>query len=332
MEQKPTLYTAFKPTGRLTIGNYIGAVNNFKKYVNDYSSIICVADLHALTMNLPKEELLNNTYHIFAFYLALGINPEETLFYVQSQVKQHAELAWVLNNFIGFGEASRMTQFKDHLAKNKAVNVGLFSYPVLMAADILLYNASIVPVGVDQKQHVELTRNIAQKFNSRYGETFILPEPIIEAVGAKIGGLQEPSKKMSKSDEGDNGVIYIEDSPEQVINKVKRAVTDSDNNISYDPENKPGVSNLLVIYSKLKNISINEAVSHFEGKNYGALKLEVANTINQTLAPIKEKYNYYINNKPLLNELMAKGAKRVEALAEKTLKEVYEKLGLVPRI
>lgn len=332
MEQKPTLYTAFKPTGRLTLGNYIGAVSNFKKYLNDYSSIICVADLHALTVNLPKEELLNNTYHIFAFYLALGIDPEKTLFYVQSQVKQHAELAWVLSNFIGFGETGRMTQFKDHLAKNKFVNVGLFTYPVLMAADILLYNTAIVPVGIDQKQHVELARNIAQKFNSRYGETFLLPEPMIEVVGAKIGGLQEPSKKMSKTDKGDNGVIYMEDSPEEVVNKVKRAVTDSDNLIAYDPEKKPGVSNLLVIYSKLKDISIEYSVKHFEGKNYGTLKAEVASAINETLAPIKERYEFYINNKPLLNELMAKGAKRAEQLAESKLKEVYEQIGLVPRI
>ncbi len=329
---KKVLYTAIKPTGRITLGNYIGAVNNLKNYISDYNSIIAVANLHALTMNLDKEQLLSNTKHIFAFYLALGFDLNNTTFYLQSDVSEHAELSWVLSNFTGFGEASRMTQFKDYQAKNKAINAGLFTYPILMAADILLFNANIVPVGADQKQHVELTRNIAERFNNKFKNIFVVPEPMIAKDGAKIGGLLEPDKKMSKTDEGDNGVIFFEDSPEEVIKKVRRAVTDSENNIAYNPQTKPGVSNLLQIYATLKNITTSEAEKFFEGKNYGTLKQVVAETINETFAPIKKRYEEIINNEEFLLEQMKIGAQKAKKLAQKQMKKVYEAVGVPQNI
>lgn len=329
---KKTLYTAIKPTGRITLGNIIGVGNSLKQMQEDYNSIICVADLHALTINMPKEELNSNSYSIFAFYLSLGLDPDKCLLYMQSQVPQHAEMSWVLNNFTQFGEASRMTQFKDYQAKSKNINCGLFCYPILMAGDILLYDAEIVPVGIDQKQHVELARNIAIRFNNKVGETFAIPEPQLNKVGFKITGLNDPTKKMSKSVNGDTGTIFLEDSDETIIKKIKKAVTDSDNFVKYDVENKPGVSNLLTIYACLKNISIESAEEHFKNANYGTLKSEVANCVIEFISPLRAKYLELLNNKEYLFEVMKKGAEKARKLAENKLKDVYEKLGLVDRI
>lgn len=327
--EKKTLYTAIKPTGILTLGGYLGVAQSLKDMVDNYNAYICVADLHALTINPNPEELRELSYKLVAFYLALGLDTDKCTMYLQSQVHEHAEISWVLNNFTMYGEATRMTQFKDYQAKCKEVNMGILDYPVLMSGDILLYDTDIVPVGHDQKQHVELCRNIAIRFNHRMGETFKIPEPVIRKSGAKICGLQEPTKKMSKSERGDTGTIFIEDTEDEIRKKVKRAVTDSENLIKFDPENKPGVSNLLTIYACLKGIDVLEAEKYFEGKNYGALKTEVADVIVETLKPIQDKYYEYYNNKEYLNEVLKKGKEKAQAKARQKLTEVYEKLGLI---
>lgn len=327
--EKKTLYTAIKPTGIITLGGFIGVGQSLQSMCEEYNSYICVADLHALTINPNPQELRENSYKLIAFYLALGLDPDKCTLYLQSQVHEHAEMSWVLNNFTMFGEASRMTQFKDYQAKMKELNVGIFTYPVLMAGDILLYDTEIVPVGLDQKQHVELCRDIATRFNHKMGETFLIPEPVLRKEGFKICGLQSPTKKMSKSDRADTGAIFLEDSPEDIMKKVKRAVTDSDNFVKYDVENKPGVSNLLTIYACMEKITIEEAEKHFENANYGTLKTEVANSIINGLKPVQDKYFAYLNDKEYLNTILEKGRKKASAKAQETLKIVYEKLGLI---
>lgn len=327
--EKKNLYTAIKPTGIITLGGFIGVGQSLNSMCEEYNSYICVADLHALTINPNPEELRQNSYKLIAFYLALGLDPDKCTLYLQSQVHEHAELAWVLNNFTMFGEASRMTQFKDYQAKMKEVNVGIFDYPVLMAGDILLYDTEIVPVGIDQKQHVELCRNIATRFNHKMGETFLIPEPVIRKEGYKICGLQEPTKKMSKSDRNDTGSIFLEDTPEIIMKKVKRAVTDSDNFVKYDPENKPGVSNLLTIYACLKGITTSEAEEYFKDSNYGTLKTEVANTIIEALKPVQEKYFNYLNNLDHLDEILENGRIKASKKASEKLAQIYNKLGLI---
>ena len=327
--EKKTLYTAIKPTGVLTLGGYIGVAQTLKELSEQYNSYICIADLHALTINPNPQELTDNTYKLVAFYLALGLDPEKCTLYLQSQVDAHSKISWVLNNFTMFGEASRMTQFKDYQAKAKDTNVGIFDYPVLMAGDILLYDTDIVPVGIDQKQHVELARNIAIRFNHKMGDTFIVPDVMIRKTGFKICGLQEPTKKMSKSEKGDTGSIFIEDTPEEITKKIKRAVTDSEGKVYFDPENKPGVSNLLTIYSALKGVTIEEAVEHFAECNYGTLKGEVATAIIDTLKPVQDKYFEYLNNKEYLDSVLAIGRAKAEKKANEKMKEVYSKLGLV---
>jgi len=327
--EKKTLYTAIKPTGVLTLGGYIGVAQNLKSMCEDYNSYICVADLHALTINPDPQELRENSYKLIAFYLALGLDPDKCTLYLQSQVREHAEINWVLSNYTMYGEATRMTQFKDYQAKSKEVNMGILNYPILMAGDILLYDTDIVPIGIDQKQHVELCRNIAIRFNHKMGETFKVPDVVIRKTGAKIHGLQDPTKKMSKSDRSDTGSIFIEDSEEEIRKKVKRAVTDSENIIRYDFENKPGVSNLLSIYACLRNIEIEEAEKHFKDANYGTLKTEVADVIVETLKPVQEKYYEYLNNKSFLDEILLKGKQKAETKAKETVDRVYSKLGLV---
>lgn len=322
------LYSATKPTGKLTLGNYLGAIKNWKEMQNNYNSIFAVADLHALTINIDSKELNDNIYTQFATFIAAGLDPDKSIIYCQSHVKEHAELAWIMNCLTYFGEASRMTQFKDHKAKDKVVSVGLFAYPMLMAGDILLYNTQVVPVGVDQMQHVEICRDIALRFNSRYGETFVIPRGIIPKVGAKIMGLQNPLKKMAKSEDNDNNVIYIEDDDDTIRKKFKRAVTDSLNRIKYCDE-QPGVSNLLTIYSSINKISITDAEKYFEGKNYGALKTEVAECVIREISPIRERLQELKNNKPKIEELMKKGAEKASKIARETLNKVYAKIGLV---
>lgn len=327
--EKKTLYTAIKPTGVLTLGGFIGVAQNLKSMCEDYNSYICVADLHALTINPNPEELRDNSYKLIAFYLALGLDPDKCTLYLQSQVKEHAEINWILSNYTMYGEATRMTQFKDYQAKSKEVNMGILNYPILMSGDILLYDTDIVPVGIDQKQHVELCRNIAIRFNHKMGETFVVPDVLIRKNGAKIHGLQDPTKKMSKSEKGDTGSIFIEDTPDEIRKKVKRAVTDSENTIAYDFENKPGVSNLLSIYSCLKKIEVEEAVAHFQGANYGSLKSEVAEAIIEALEPVQDKYYKYLEDKKYLDQILLKGKQKAEAKAKQTLDKVYNKLGLI---
>lgn len=326
---KEILYSATKPTGRLTLGNYIGAIKNWRDMQENYNSIFAIADLHSLTIDIDSKELTDNTYSQFATFLAAGLDPEKSIIYCQSHVKEHAELGWIMNCLTYFGEASRMTQFKDANAKNKNISVGLFAYPMLMAADILLYHTNVVPVGVDQMQHVEICRDIATRFNSKYGETFTLPKGVIPKTGAKIMGLLNPTKKMAKSGDNDNDVIYIEDDNETIVKKFKRAVTDSLNRIKYCDE-QPGVSNLLTIYSAMKNITIEQAEKDFEGCGYGDLKMRTAQAVIDVISPIRDKMNELKNNRPYLDELMRKGAERASKIAKETLETVYQKAGLVP--
>ena len=327
--EKKTLYTAIKPTGVLTLGGYIGVAQTLRELSEQYNSYICIADLHALTINPDPKELRENTYKLVAMYLAVGLDPDKCTLYLQSHVDAHSKIAWVLNNYTMFGEASRMTQFKDYQAKSKDTNVGIFDYPVLMAGDILLYDTDIVPVGLDQKQHVELCRNIATRFNHKVGETFVIPEPMTRKNGFKICGLQEPTKKMSKSDRVDTGSIFLEDSADDIRKKVKKAVTDSEGKVYFDVENKPGVSNLLTIYACMKGVTIEEAAKHFEEANYGTLKTEVAEAVVDNLAPVQAKYYEYLSNTSYLDEILAKGKAKAEIKANAKIREVYSKLGLV---
>lgn len=326
--QKEILYSATKPTGKLTLGNYIGAIKNWSEMQENYNSIFCVADLHSLTINIDKQELKDNIYSQIATFLAFGLDPEKSIIYCQSHVKEHAELGWIMNCTTYFGEASRMTQFKDAKAKNKNISVGLFTYPMLMAADILLYDTNVVPVGIDQMQHVEICRDIATRFNAKYGETFAIPKGIVPKTGAKIMGLLDPTKKMAKSGDNDNDVIYIEDDNETIMRKFKRAVTDSLNRIKYCDE-QPGVSNLLTIYSAMKKITIEQAEKEFEGCGYGDLKTRTAQAVIDVLSPVREKLNALKADKKYLEKIMAEGAEKARYLAKKKLNKVYKKVGLV---
>lgn len=328
---KKTLYSATKPTGKLTLGNYIGAIKSWKEMQENFNCYFCVADLHSLTIDMNREELNDNIYSQIATFLAFGLDPEKSTIYVQSHVKEHAELGWIMNCSTYFGEASRMTQFKDAKAKNNdKITVGLFAYPMLMAADILLYSTDVVPVGKDQMQHVEIARDIATRFNSKNGQTFTIPEGFIPKQGAKIMGLLNPTKKMAKSGDNDNDVIYIEDDDDTIRRKFKRAVTDSDNEIRYG-EDKPGVSNLLTIYSAMKNISIEDACKHFEGQGYGYLKTQTAEAVIEVLAPVRERLIELKKDRRYLEKVAFEGAMKAEKVAREKCKEVYKKLGLVVR-
>lgn len=329
MQSKKIVYSATKPTGKLTLGNYIGAIKLWTELQQNYDCYFCVADLHSLTIDIDPKELNDNIYSQIATFIAFGIDPNKSVLYVQSHVKEHAELGWIMNCQTHFGEASRMTQFKDAVAKNKDnISVGLFAYPMLMAADILLYDTSYVPVGKDQLQHVEICRDIANRFNNKYGETFVLPEGIMPKSGAKIMGLLNPTKKMAKSGENDNDVIYIEDSDDVIRKKFKRAVTDSDNVIKYS-EDKPGVSNLLTIYATMKNISIKDAEAHFSGCGYGELKSQTAEAVIDVLRPVRERIEALKQDREYLIKVAKEGAERASKVAKIKLKQVYEKLGLV---
>jgi len=322
------LYSATKPTNKLTLGNYIGAIKKWKEMQDSYQSIFAIADLHALTVPIDKQEIKENIYTQFATFLAFGLDPEKSIIYCQSHVGAHAELGWIMNCLAYFGEASRMTQFKDKKQKNQNVSVGLFVYPMLMAADILLYNADVVPVGIDQKQHVEICRDLADRFNSRYGETFVIPEPFITKTGTKIMSLQDPTKKMSKSDEGDIGTIFIDDDDETIRRKFKRAVTDSLGKIHFCDE-QPGVSNLLTIYASMKNISIEDAEKHFANCGYGELKAQTAEAVIEVISPTRERIKELLKDKKHLEELMKLGAEKASSIAKKTLRKVYKRIGLV---
>lgn len=332
MEQEQTrnkLFSAVQPSGAVTIGNYIGAIRNFAKLQDDHDCIFAVADLHAITVRQEAAVLRRNTLELMALFLACGIDPEKSVLFVQSQVPAHCELAWVLNTITYPGELSRMTQFKDKSARHADnVNMGLMDYPVLMAADILLYQAALVPVGADQKQHLELTRDLAIRFNNRYGDTFTVPDGyILKESGARIMSLADPSKKMSKSDDNPNAFVTMADDRDTIIRKFKRAVTDSDNAIRYDPENKPGVSNLLTIYHAFTGKSIADAVNEFEGKGYGDFKLAVGETVADALVPIQAEKARLLQDKAYLNGIMARGAQEAARIARRTLSKVYRKIG-----
>lgn len=323
------LLSGIKPTGEFTLGNYIGAIRQFVEMQKDYESFVFVADLHALTIYNDPVELKNRIKELVGLYLASGLDPKYTTLFIQSENMYHANLSWVLECNSYMGELSRMTQFKDKTKdkKNEAIGCGLFTYPALMAADILMYDADVVPVGVDQKQHVELTRNLAERFNNRYGETFKVPEPIIPEAGAKIYDLQNPTKKMSKSDESGKGCIMLLESPESAKKKIMSAVTDSDNKIYYDKENKPGISNLLVIYSSLEGVSIEDAVLKFKDMNYGEFKKNVAETVEKFLVELQAKYREVVSS-GLIDKVLDESNKKVRAIAEAKVKEVFKRIGV----
>jgi len=330
MEDKKVLFSAIQPSGILTIGNYLGALRNFKKLQSDYTSIFSLADLHTLTVKQDPAILRKNTYELTALYLACGIDPEKSILFVQSHVPQHAELAWVLNTITYPGELSRMTQFKDKSLKHEDnINMGLMDYPVLMASDILLYQTELVPIGADQKQHLELTRDLAIRFNNRFGETFKIPEGYISKTTARVMSLAEPERKMSKSDANLNAFISMDDDTDTIIRKFKRAVTDSDNKIVYSPE-KPGISNLLSIYSAFAGIKIEDAEKEFEGKGYGDFKVKVGEMVASVIDPIRQEKNKILADRAYMDKVLASGAERAYYIARKTLSKVYKKVGLVP--
>ncbi|MBE7081953.1 MAG: tryptophan--tRNA ligase [Clostridiales bacterium] len=331
MEDKKILFSAIQPSGILTIGNYLGALRNFRKLQDDYNSVFSIADLHTLTVKQDPAILRKNTYELTALYLACGIKADQSILFAQSHVSAHAELAWILNTICYPGELSRMTQFKDKSQKHEDnINMGLMDYPVLMAADILLYQTELVPIGADQKQHLELARDLAIRFNNRFGETFKVPEGYIGKSCARVMSLAEPERKMSKSDANLNAFISMDDDPDTIIRKFKRAVTDSDNKIIFSPE-KPGISNLLSIYTAFANKTIEEAEREFEGVGYGDFKLAVGKAVCDVIEPIRQEKNKLLSDKAYLDEVLKSGAERAERLAYRTLSKVYKKVGLVPR-
>lgn len=325
---KKTIFSGIQPSGNLTLGNYLGALKSWVDLQDDYNCYYCVVDMHAITVRQDPAALRRRCADVLSLLIAAGLDPEKNTMFVQSHVSAHAELTWILNCYTYMGELNRMTQFKDKCAKHADnINSGLYTYPVLMASDILLYQTDLVPVGIDQKQHLELTRDIAERFNNIYGDVFTIPEPYIPKVGAKIMSLQEPEKKMSKSDENPNAYIALMDTPDSVRAKIRRAVTDSDGEIRYDPENKPGVSNLLSIYGAIKGISPEEAQNDFVNMGYGALKEGVTESVLSVLVPLQQKYNEIRSNKPFLNEIMQNGAQRASYVANKVLAKVQKKVG-----
>lgn len=327
-EKKKVLYSAVQPSGNLTIGNYLGAIRNWVTLQNDYECYYAMADMHAITVRQDPAALRQKTLELAALYIACGVEPEKCALYVQSNVSCHAELAWVLNTFTYVGEMERMTQYKDKCARHADnINMGLMDYPVLMAADILLYQTDVVPVGIDQKQHLEIARDIANRFNNAYSPTFKLPEPVIVSAGAKINSLQELDKKMSKSDSNPNASVYLSDDRGAILRKFKRAVTDSESEVRYDPENKPGVSNLLTIYSVFSGKEISEAEKEFAGKGYGDFKLAVGEKVADSLAPVQAEQKRLLADRNYLDGILAAGAEKAYRSARRTLDKVYRKIG-----
>ena len=327
-EQK-VCFSGVQPSGNLTIGNYLGAIKNFAEFSQNYKTFYCVVDEHAITVRQNPADLRRRTYETLALYMACGLDPEKNTLYVQSMVHEHAELAWLLNCFTMFGELSRMTQFKDKSAKHADnINAGLFTYPVLMAADILLFQTDVVPVGVDQKQHVELCRDIANRLNQIYPDLFTIPEPIMAKSGKKIMSLAEPTKKMSKSDENTNAVVYILDDKDTIIRKFKRAVTDSEAEVRFS-EDKPGVSNLMTIYSCFTGKNYDEIEREFAGKGYGDFKLAVGEATADALAPVQARFAELMADKAGLEAQMKRGAEEASYYARRTLSKIQKKLGFV---
>ena len=326
---KKVVFSGIQSSGALTLGNYLGAIVNWRKMQDEYSCIYSIVDQHAITVRNEPALLRARTLEMMAALLAAGIDENKSLLFFQSHVSAHASLAWVLNCYTQFGELMRMTQFKDKSAKNKEnVNAGLFTYPVLMAADILLYQAQAVPVGDDQKQHLELARNIAIRFNGIYGDVFTIPEPFIPELGARVMSLSDPLKKMSKSDENINSYISLADDTDTIIRKFKKAVTDSDACVKY-AEGKDGVNNLMSIYSSITGKSFDETEQEFTGKGYGDFKLAVGECVESELAPIRDKFKYLLKNKDYLQEVYTKSAQNAAYIANKTLRKVYKKIGFI---
>jgi tryptophanyl-tRNA synthetase len=334
MSSKPRLFSGIQPSANsLQIGNYIGAIVQWKELQASHDAIFCIVDLHAITVQQDPIQLRENTRRTAAQYIAAGIDPTASTLFVQSHVSAHPELAWILNTITGFGEASRMTQFKDKSARQGAdsTTVGLFAYPTLMAADILLYQAEVVPVGDDQRQHVELTRDLAGRFNSRFGQTFAIPEASIQRETARIYDLQEPTNKMSKSASSEAGVVWLLDEPKVTAKKIKSAVTDADNDVRYDPETKPGISNLLTIYSVLAGESIASLEAEFGSGGYGNFKTKLADVVVETFAPIRERTLELLDDPAELDRVLAGNADRAAEIANRTLATVYDRIGLLPK-
>ncbi|MGM3162702.1 tryptophan--tRNA ligase [Dickeya undicola] len=331
---KPIVFSGAQPSGELTIGNYMGALRQWVNMQDDFDCIYCIVDQHAITVRQDPQQLRKATLDTLALYLACGIDPQKSTIFVQSHVPEHAQLGWLLNCYTYFGELSRMTQFKDKSARyEENINAGLFDYPVLMAADILLYQTNQVPVGEDQKQHLELSRDVAQRFNAIYGETFRIPEPFIPKSGARVMSLLEPTRKMSKSDDNRNNVIGLLEDPKSVVKKIKRAVTDSDEPpvVRYDLQNKAGVSNLLDILSAVTGKSIPELEQEFQGQMYGHLKGAVADAVSGMLTELQARYHRFRDDEAFLQQVMRDGAQKASARAQETLRKVYDVVGFVAR-
>ena len=332
--EKKVILSGIQPSGELTLGSYLGAIKNWVELADEYDCYYMMADMHSITVRQNPADLRRRTLTQMAAYIACGLDPEKNTIFIQSHVPAHAELAWVLNCYTMFGELSRMTQFKDKSAKNADnINAGLFTYPALMAADILLYQADLVPVGGDQKQHVEICRDIANRFNGVYGEVFQIPEPYIPKVGARIMSLTTPDSKMSKSDKDPNGCVYVLEKPEDILRKFKKAVTDSDTErcVRYDPEQKPGVSNLMTIYSVATGRGFEDIEAEFDGKGYGAFKPAVGEAVVEMLRPIREETERILADKAYLESVYRAGAEKAGYVASKTLRKVYKKVGFVAR-
>lgn len=329
-DNRPILLSGIQPSGHLALGNYVGAMKNWVNLQSDYRGIFIVVDMHAITVRQKPADLRNRCLSFAAQYLAAGVDPEQNIIFIQSHVPQHAELSWVLNCFTYMGELNRMTQFKDKSKRHEDnINAGLYTYPALMAADILLYQTDLVPVGADQKQHLELTRDLANRFNNTFSPTFKVPEPYIPEAGARIMSLQDPEKKMSKSDENENNYLALLDPPDVINRKVKRAVTDSAREVTADSLTKPGVGNLLTIYGVLNDLSKDAILEKFGGQQYSVLKSELADSLVAFLEPFQTRYNEIMTEKGYLNSVLDEGAAKARMIARKTLGKVHRKIGFV---
>jgi len=332
VENKKIILSGIKPSGEMTLGSYMGALKNWATLADEYDCYYMIVDMHAITVRQVPAELRKMQFEQMAEYIACGLDPDKNTLFIQSHVLAHAQLSWVLNCYTMFGELSRMTQFKDKSSKNaENINAGLFTYPVLQAADILLYQADLVPVGADQKQHVELTRDIAVRFNGIYGDVFKLPDPYIPKIGARIMDLQTPTSKMSKSEISDGGCILIRHKPEDIMRSFKRAVTDSETSIRYDVENKPGISNLIQIYSVCTGKSFADIEAEFDGKGYGDFKSTVGEAVVELLRPIREESERLLADKAYLESVFKAGAEKASYVANKTLRKVYKKIGFIEK-
>lgn len=330
-QEKKVIFSGVQPSGKMTLGNYLGALKSWTDLQKEFECYFSMVNMHAITVPQDPEVLKRQTIELLAQFIACGIDPEENTIFIQSHVPQHAELNWVLCTMTYMGELNRMTQYKDKSKKSEAnLNAGLFTYPVLMAADILLYQADVVPVGDDQKQHMELARDLAERFNNRFSKTFVVPEGYYPKGTARVMSLQEPEKKMSKSDSNENGFILLSEDADTTAKKIKKAVTDSVGIVRYTDE-QPGLKNLINIYSAMTDKSVEEIVAMYEGKGYGTFKKEMAEAVVESLRPIREKYNYLLDNQDFLEEIYTKGAKKAELRAQKTLDAVYDKIGFIKR-